>query len=1096
MALQEVRLPEGTQAKLNAFRRQVRRVKILEGILAGLFGLAVSWVIVFSSDRLIDTPTVVRAALLLMGCLGFGLFFPLKCHRWIWGTRTMNQVARLVSHRYPALGDQLLGIVELTSGERDLGSSRELAIAAIEQVDTAVSKRNLSDAIPQPRGRRWATAAAIPSLLMVLAVAFVPAAAWNATARWMMPWSDFERFTFAQIDALPDAIVVPHGENFNFRTRLTSNTQWSPESGRVSIDSQPVVESARANDEYSFQLSALTTPGTMKVRIGDVRESVNVLPAPRPELTSMSARITLPDYLQYSHTLQQDARSGTVSAVKGSTLAFDGEITRELSDVTISSGTVTADGARIQTSEQLIEDSTTLELQWTDELGLSSRQPFPISIRATDDLEPQIACIQDDIQQVVLSTDVITFSLSATDDFGVESMGLEWSGVAPAVHNPASEPSHKLVQAGGPEKQSLNTQATFCAASDGVAPQSLKMRAWAKDYKPERGRVYSPEFVLHVLSPEDHAVWLADQLRRWTSRADDVYEQEMRLHDANRELRRMDPDSLASTESQQRIQRQSAAERTNAQRLSQVTTQGDNLIRQALKNEEMLVGHLETFAQSLQQLKDIAENRMPTVSDLLTQAAQSASQQAKSPGKPSEPGNNKSAPMAGNDRSKPSTASNPSPKKKSSPPLPSIVDKESGFNPNPRKEERKQDDQKPSPAGKGKFGLPQTTLQGGPSPKKKQQSEESESKVAEAVEQQADLLAAFEKVREEMQKIMDDLDNSTFVKRLKAASRRQLELASSLNRTLFTGFGRNAKNLDERFHDQTERIASGVEEESRSIWVIKSDLEAYYSRRKEEKFRRIADQMTELNVVTRLELLGTRVRDNKSGDSISRVEFWADTLDRWAEELVAPSKCGSCKKGKGGESLPPAVVLEIMRLLEGEIDLRDETRAAETARSATEITYYDDTVAGLCDTQQNLRKRALNVINDIIALPEGSRHFGKELDLLDSAAAAMQDAAHLLAEPSTDANVIAAETEVIELLLQSKRANPKSGGGGSGSSPGGGSDGETETVALALHGPGADPHAHIESREVRQAIGQTDNSIPAEYRDGVEAFFNAVEAKN
>jgi len=1011
----------------------------------------------------------------------------------------MKQVARLVSHRYPALGDQLLGVVELATGDRDLGTSKGLALAAIDQVDSAVSDRDLSDAIPQPTHRRWASAAAIPVFFLIAALVVVPDAAWNAMARWVMPWSDIERFTFAQIDDLPAEIVVPHGEDFDFSTRLTSTTQWSPESGRVSLGDQPAVESELANEGYDFHLPALTTPGTMNVRIGDVRKSVDVQPVPRPELTSMTANVALPDYLQYSHALQQDVRSGAVSAVKGSTVSFDADITRDLADAEISSGTAQVDGSSIHTSEHVIQDSATLALQWKDELGLSSREPFPINIRATDDMEPQVSCIQDDIQQVVLSTDVITFSLSANDDFGVESMGLEWSGIAHAIHNPTPETSAKLVQAGGPEKQSLSTQATFCAESDGVVPQSLKVRAWAQDYKPERGRVYSPAFVLHVLTPEDHAVWLAEQLRRWTSRADDVYEQEMRLHDVNREMRRMDPQTLASTESQQRIQRQAAAERTNSQRLSQVTTQGDNLIRQAMRNREMLVGHLETFAEALQQLKDIAENRMPTVSNLLAQAAQPQSQKSKSPGKSSKAASGKSSPMAGNDLSTPAGSSKPPSKKKPGTPVPSLVDKESSFNPKPPKEIEKEDeDKKPGPAGKGKFGLPKTTLQGGPQPKEKkeEQPEKTESKLDKAVENQADLLAAFEKVREDMQKIMDDLDNSTFVKRLKAASRRQLEIAGRLNRTLFTGFGRSTDDLDDRDQDQAARIANGVEEESRTIWVIKSDMEAYYSRRKEEKFQRIADEMEELNVVTHLESLGTRVRDNMSGDSISRAEFWADTLDRWAEELVAPSKCGSCKKCKGGKSLPPAVVLEIMRLLEGEIDLRDETRAAETARPAKELSQYEESVAGLYKTQSDLRQRALDVINDIMALPEGSRNFAKELDLLDSAAAAMQDAADILAEPSTGSNVIAAETEVIELLLQSKRCNPSSGGGGSGSSPGGGGDGDTETVALALHGPGADPNAHIESREVRQSTGRADNSIPAEYRDGVEAFFNAVEANN
>ena len=61
-------------------------------------------------------------------------------------------------------------------------------------------------------------------------------------------------------------------------------------------------------------------------------------------------------------------------------------------------------------------------------------------------------------------------------------------------------------------------------------------------------------------------------------------------------------------------------------------------------------------------------------------------------------------------------------------------------------------------------------------------------------QEQTDLLAEFEKVREDLQKIMDDLENSTFVKRFKAASREQLEVATAPNRTLFDGFGVRARS--------------------------------------------------------------------------------------------------------------------------------------------------------------------------------------------------------------------------------------------------------------------------------------------------------------
>ena len=129
MSRQVVRLPVTTTSKLNEFRRQVRRIKVAEGVFAGLFGLLISWAVVFGSDRFVDTAALIRAAILIAGTLGFGLFFPLRMHRWVWGTRSMQQVARLLSQRYPAMGDQLLGVVELANGEQDLGESHALATA-------------------------------------------------------------------------------------------------------------------------------------------------------------------------------------------------------------------------------------------------------------------------------------------------------------------------------------------------------------------------------------------------------------------------------------------------------------------------------------------------------------------------------------------------------------------------------------------------------------------------------------------------------------------------------------------------------------------------------------------------------------------------------------------------------------------------------------------------------------------------------------------------------------------------------------------------------------------------------------------------------
>lgn len=175
------------------------------------------------------------------------------------------------------------------------------------------------------------------------------------------------------------------------------------------------------------------------------------------------------------------------------------------------------------------------------------------------------------------------------------------------------------------------------------------------------------------------------------------------------------------------------------------------------------------------------------------------------------------------------------------------------------------------------------------------------------------------------------------------------------------------------------------------------------------------------------------------------------------------------------------------------MDLREETRSLEQVREKIETITYKDKAEGQSETQRKLYDRTLNVVSDIRALPLGDQKFGKEIQMLTAASVAMNDATNILGRPDTGREAIAAETEAIELLLAAKRANPKGGGGGGGSDPGGGGTGDTDRVALELYGPGADPLAQIEARGVQQSTGTTNDQVPAEFRDGIDAFFNALE---
>ncbi len=186
-------------------------------------------------------------------------------------------------------------------------------------------------------------------------------------------------------------------------------------------------------------------------------------------------------------------------------------------------------------------------------------------------------------------------------------------------------------------------------------------------------------------------------------------------------------------------------------------------------------------------------------------------------------------------------------------------------------------------------------------------------------------------------------------------------------------------------------------------------------------------------------------------------------------------------------------MLEVLQILEAEVNLRDATRVAEQARPAVKRDEYVTQAKDLSNTQDELRDRVDKVIERIQELPDAAANFGKELRLLGAVSQVMTEATDILSQPETGKPAIAAETEAIELLLQSKRINPKGGGGGGGASPGGGGSGTTTDSALALVGSGSNEKETKEARGVSQATGESGKAFPEEFRSGLDEFFNRLD---
>src|ERR1700679_3883638 len=216
-------LPPVLESKLADFRRHVWAVKLSEAVLAALFGIALSYLLVFALDRFFETPGWVRLCILIAGAATLGIGLPLKWHRWVWRQRRVEDAARLLRRTFPRLGDQLLGIVELARMEHAAaGRSERLVQAAMAQAADAVKDQDFSHAVPNARHRQWGWAAAGAVAVAALAFTLVNEAARNGLARWIMPWRNVERFTFARVKQLPSPLVVPYAEPFSLPLHLAA----------------------------------------------------------------------------------------------------------------------------------------------------------------------------------------------------------------------------------------------------------------------------------------------------------------------------------------------------------------------------------------------------------------------------------------------------------------------------------------------------------------------------------------------------------------------------------------------------------------------------------------------------------------------------------------------------------------------------------------------------------------------------------------------------------------------------------------------------------------------------------------------------------
>jgi len=249
-------------------------------------------------------------------------------------------------------------------------------------------------------------------------------------------------------------------------------------------------------------------------------------------------------------------------------------------------------------------------------------------------------------------------------------------------------------------------------------------------------------------------------------------------------------------------------------------------------------------------------------------------------------------------------------------------------------------------------------------------------------------------------------------------------------------------------------------------------------------------------VVEALQENSKLIHQNITAQAMTQATGLETDFNRWAETLEqALQEEGGGGGGGGGQASEEALLrlLSLLRLRQSEQNLRDHTRALDRMKEGRSSYLEESTILSV---RQSLLADDLNRLQE--------QDPGKFLAEVETV---MGEAEALLQRPETGEPTVAAETDVVNLLeaeilamMQNQSGSAQSAamgllmqmmGMGQGGNFAGGTTDDPSSIAQ-----GEASGAEGEARAVEKASGRGTRSVPVEYRDVLQHYYQRFEQLN
>jgi hypothetical protein len=628
-------LSPAVRSTLAAVRRQIRAYVSIEGLALLVVVAGLAFWLGMASDWLFEPSQLVRK--IGLGVIGVVALYILYRYllRRIFAPISDATAAVLLERRFPKLQDHLITAVDVASVPgRAHDFHPQLVSATTQAADQAITGVRVSELFnrgPLLRTVIAATALAFSIIIFAIGSRDVFGFWLNRIALSEAPWP--RRVQLEVVGFPPNAAgerthklaqdddleLLVHARTDGYQVPDEVEIRFRLADGRRGRDTLIRVGDAanREGDYQLFRYEFKHVTGDMDFDVvgGDDRvRDLHLKVVDRPELYAIELECVYPEYLQ-----RQPRRlpvTGGMRIPEGTHLVLHASSTKPLTaarvhgtkekdDTSLELGTKS--DQKLQWDYGTLTADDVLTVNVTDIDGVTSREPYRVSLSAVKDELPQVAVRLSGISSAITPEAILPFVGKITDDYGLDHAWFDYQvdgGKVSArllTQQPGGEPTLEKINA-------FDTRATDPQTGQRILAlkpkQRLSIALKATDRynlsnEPRAGT--SQQFILDVVTAADLLALLERRELSLRQRFESIYE---KLTDTRNLLNRVETNDTAEpSESNATAANGKGEAKNDASPESAATTAQRMLSRRRLR----VAGSLQNIVQSADEVKGVAE---------------------------------------------------------------------------------------------------------------------------------------------------------------------------------------------------------------------------------------------------------------------------------------------------------------------------------------------------------------------------------------------------------------------------------------------------------------------------------------------------------